>query len=109
VSYDLRLLGERPLDLGRARSALAGAHEATGDELSWEREALTATFLLTPAEIGVGVSGNHAPRADRARDFEELLGVLLSVAGRIGARVHDPQLGRDLGPEDVPAAVAFFA
>jgi hypothetical protein len=108
VSYDLRLLGDGPLDLDRARAALAGAEQA-GDELSWERDALTATFVLTPAEIGVGVSGEDAPREDRARDFEELLVTVVGLAERLGARVHDPQLGRDLGPADVPAAVAFFA
>jgi len=109
VSYDLRLMSEGgALDLDRARAALAGAEQA-GDELYWERDALTASFLLTATEIGVGVSGEDAPRAERARDFEELLGAILDLAERLGARVHDPQLGRDVGREDVPAAVAFFA
>ncbi len=108
MSYDLRVLADGELDLDRARAVLAGA-EAAGDELYWDREALTATFLLTPAEIGVGVSGNDAPRADRARDFEALLAVVLELAAQTGARVEDPQLGRELGHGDVPDAVALFA
>jgi hypothetical protein len=110
LSYDLRVLRDDggDLDLDRARAALPGAEQA-GDELYWERDALTAAFLLTPAEIGVGVSADDAPRADRARDFEQLLGAVLDLAEQLGARVHDPQLGRELGREDVPAAVAFFA
>jgi hypothetical protein len=105
VSYDLRMRGEGELDLDRARAALAGA----GDELYWERDGLTATFLLTPTEIGIGVSGNDAPRADRARDFEALLGLVLALAEQVGASVEDPQLGRELGHGDVPDAVAMFA
>ena len=108
MSYDLRLLGDGELDLGVARAVLAGA-EDHGDELYWERDALSATFLLTPDEIGVGVTSDDAPRAERARDFEELLGVVLDLAQRVGARVHDPQLGRDLGRDDVLDAVGFFA
>ena len=108
MSYDLRLHGDGELDLDRARAALTGA-EAAGDELCWERDGLTATFLLTPSEIGVGVSGNDAPQADRARDFEALLALVLGLAEQVGARVEDPQLGRELGYGDVPDAVALFA
>jgi hypothetical protein len=106
VSYDLRVRGDGELDLERARAALAAGE---GDELDWARDALTATFLLTPSEIGVGVSGGDAPRAERARDFEELLAVVLDLARGLGARVDDPQLGRELGYGDVPDAVALFA
>jgi len=108
VSYDLRVRADDELDLDRARAVLAGA-EAAGDELYWERDALTATFLLTPSEIGIGVSGGDAPRADRARAFEALLAVVLELADQVGARVEDPQLGRELGHGDVPDAVALFA
>jgi hypothetical protein len=108
VSYDLRVLADHELDLDRARAVLAGT-EVAGDELYWERDALTATFLLTPSEIGIGVSGSDAPWADRARDFEALLAVVLELADEVGARVEDPQLGRELGHADVPEAVALFA
>jgi hypothetical protein len=108
MSYDLRVRSDHELDLDRARTALAGA-ETAGDELSWEREAVTATFLLTPSEIGIGVSGSDASRADRARDFEALLALVLALADQVGARVEDPQLGRELSRGDVPDAVALFA
>jgi hypothetical protein len=108
VSYDLRVRGDGELDLERARVVLAGTEEA-GDERHWQREALTATFLLTPDEIGIGVTGSDASRADRARDFEALLDLVLELAARTGARVEDPQLGRELGHGDVPDAVALFA
>ena len=109
MSYDLRVRSDHELDLDRARTTLAGA-ETAGDELSWEREAVTATFLLTPSEIGIGVSGSDASRADRARDFEQAArpGARPRRPGR-GARGGPRQPGRELSRGDVPDAVALFA
>lgn len=104
MSYDLYLLGDGDLDLDAARAALGD-----GDELVWDRATLSATFLLTPEEIDIGVVGDDAPAAERARDFTELLELVLELAGRLRARVHDPQLGRDLSHDDVPVAVAGFS
>ena len=106
MSYDLRLIGDGTLDLDAARAALGGGD---GVEVEWERDTLSATFVLAPREIGVGVVGDDAPPAERARDFAALLDVVMAVARRAGARVHDPQLGRELTPADVPAAVRDFA
>jgi len=109
VSYDLVLLPTAgPLDVDRARDAFRIA-EGEGEELVWEAQALTATILLTPAEIGIGVSGEDAPAAERARDFAALLDAILEAAAVTRARVHDPQLGRDLGRGDIADAVAQFA
>jgi hypothetical protein len=81
-------------------AGLGGAEE---DELLWTRGELAAQFLLTRDEIGVGVVG------DGAHEFEELLRELLRLADEAGARVHDPQFGRDIGVADVPDVVEFFA
>ena len=108
MSYDLRILSQGgELDLRQARVFLGCPDDS--DELLCTRESLTAEFVLTPGEIGVGVVPDAASQADRARDFEQLLRDLLALAARIGARVYDPQLDRDLGPEDVAAAVEGFA
>jgi hypothetical protein len=99
VSYDLRVIGSGA-PLTPAWEALGGAAE---DELLWTRGELAAQFLLTDDEIGVGVVG------EGAREFEELLRELLRLAGEAGARVHDPQFGRDIGVADVPDVVEFFS
>src|SRR5262245_44658507 len=108
MSYDLRILSAGgDLDMRQARAFLGCPDDS--DELLWTRESLTAEFVLTPREIGVGVVPDAASTADRARDFEQLLRDLLVLAGRIGARVYDPQLDRDLGPDDVSEAIGRFA
>ena len=110
MSYDLSIRpdGAATLDLAAARAAFARA-EGDGDELVWESDALSASILLTEAEIGIGVTGDDVPAAERAREFEALLLAVLDAAGRAGGRVDDPQLGRELGRADVAAAVADFA
>ena len=109
MSYDLRIVSDAgELDLRQARAFLGGPDDGS-DELLWTRESLSAAFVLTATEIGVGITGDAAPQAHRARDFEELLRFLLALAVRIGARVYDPQLDRELGPADVAAAVRGFA
>jgi hypothetical protein len=106
VSYDLRVTALRRLDLEPLLAA--GADEA-GGELVWTRETLVAQLLPGDRELEVGVVGHEAPVERRARDFREVLAVLLAIAERGGGVVHDPQLGRDLGPDDVDAAVQMFA
>lgn len=107
MSYDLNLIGDGDLDLDLARAAFDCDPDC--DEVLWLRDALSATVLFTEEEIDVGIVSDDAPQADRARDFEELLRLVLDLANRLGADVHDPQLGRDLGPHDVPEAVRGFA
>lgn len=107
MSYDLCLTADGELDLDLARSAFGGDPDC--DELLWLRDALSATVLLTADEIDVGIVGDDAPCAERARDFEELLRVVLDLAVRLGADLYDPQLGRDLEPADVPEVVRAFA
>lgn len=110
MSYDLRIVSDAgELDPAQARAMLGGDGEDGGDELLWLRGSLAATFVLTPAEIGVGVVPDAAPPEVRARDFEELLRTVLALADRLGARVYDPQLDRDLGAEDIAVAVRGFA
>jgi hypothetical protein len=106
MSYDLRIVGDAgALDLAQARAVLGD----DGDEVLWLRDSLAATVVLTPAEIGVGVVPDAAPPEERARDFEELLRTLLALAERLNARLYDPQLGRELGADDVEVAVRGFA
>ena len=106
VSYDLAIIGDRDLDLDVARNVLGVA--AGCDEVDWLRDALTATVVLTPDEIGVGISANRVPAAERARDFEQLLHVLLDLAEQLGAELHDEQFGRGIGRDDLPEVVRFF-
>lgn len=106
VSYDMAIVGDGDLDLDLARNVLGVA--AGRDELDWLRDGLTASVLLTPDEIGVGISGNRVPAAERTRDFEELLRVLLGLAELLGAELHDEQFGRVIGRDDLPEVVRFF-
>ncbi len=107
MSYDLNLTGRGELDLELAYTALDADRDS--DEVEWPRDALVAQFLLTPEEIDVGVVSDEAPQADRARDFEELLRFVLDLAHRLDADVYDPQLGRNLGLDDIAEAVRGFA
>lgn len=107
MSYDLNLTGRGELDLALAYAALDADRDS--DEVDWLRDALTAQFLLTPEEIDVGIVSDEAPQADRTRDFEELLRFVLNLAHRLDADVYDPQLGRNLCPDDIAEAVRGFA
>ena len=106
MSYELRVTTPRGLDLGPLLAA--GAEEA-GHELVWARETLVAQFLPGDNRVDVGVVGHEAPPERRADEFREVLELVLTVAARAGGSVHDPQLGRDLGPADIAAAVDGFA
>jgi len=110
VSYDLSILPVgASLDLAAVRAAFGERAEGEGDELVWESDALSASIVLTEAEIGIGVNGDDVPAADRARDFEDFLVAVLDAAEQAGGRVTDAQLGREVGRADVAAAVAEFA
>lgn len=111
VSYDLRLLPEGELDLDAARAALLAVEgmEEEGDELAWPRRSLVAQFLLVPEELDVGVVTTDGGEEVRAREFRELLEVLLGLAEKLDARLEDQQLGRDLTAADVNEAVSGFA
>jgi hypothetical protein len=106
VSYEIRVTAPHGLDL---EPLLAAGAEEAGDELVWARETLIAQFLPGEHGVDVGVVGHEAPRERRADEFREVLEVLLAVASRAGGSVHDPQLGRDLGPADIAVAVDGFA
>jgi hypothetical protein len=94
VSYDLRVFGADAAALG-----------GSGEEFEIASGALVASVVVAPGELGVGVyADDNASSAARARDFEALLRRLLALG-----RVHDPQLGRDVGAGDVPDAVRCFA
>lgn len=107
MSYDLNLVGDGELDLDVARKVLGG--DPDSDEAEWSREALQATILFTPEEIDIGIVTTDAAQAERARDFEELLRMVLDLADRLDATVFDPQFGRELGHDDVQEAVSDFA
>lgn len=113
MSYDLNITGRGELDLDLAYVILGADPRLDADpnydEVDWLRDALTAQFLLTPEEIDVGIVSDEAPQADRARDFEDLLRFVLDLAHRLDADVYDPQLGRNLGPDDIAEAVRGFA
>ena len=107
MSYDLSITGAGELDLDAARAVLGVP--AGEDELTWERDALSATVVLDPQEIGIGVVADDAPREQRAREFEALLALVLGLAARLEASVHDHQLGRELSGADISEAVQGFA
>jgi hypothetical protein len=107
VSYDLSVLG--PLDETRAAALLAAAGaEGEGDELLLEREGVVASFLIRGGEIGVGVTTLTEDEADARAGFRRVLDVVLGLAEELGARVYDPQAGRDLAPDDAEEALRAF-
>jgi len=108
VSHDLALAAGGELDLDLARRVL-GAEDRESDEVLRLRDALSATFVLTPEESGIGVVADQAPQADRTDDFRELLAVVLRLAENLGADVYDSQLDREIGPGDVDEVVRGFA
>ena len=78
--------------------------EGAGDEHYLALDSLVATLLSGPGAIEVGVSGHEAPADERARDFEQLLGLL----ERLG-EVHDARDGRRLVGAARAEAIRDFA
>ena len=109
MSYDLRVIAERPIDIGAVRALLLAVDgmEDLGDELVWSGTAVTASFLLDPAEIDVGVTSDEASVDVLRVEFSVLLDIVWRVASRVGAAVYDVQLGRPLRPGDEDAVRDF--
>lgn len=107
MSYDLSVLG--PLDEARAAALLAEAGaEGAGDELTLEREGVVASFLIRGGEVGVGVTALTDDDAAARAGFRRILDVVLALAEELGARVYDPQAGRELGIDDAEEAIGAF-
>ena len=109
MSYDLRVIAERPIDLEAVRALLAAVDgmEELGDELVWSGTAVTASFLLDPAEIDVGVTSDDAPVDVLRREFLAVLDIVARVGSLVRAPVYDVQLGRALLPRDEDAVRDF--
>ncbi len=107
MSYDLSVLG--PLDEARAVSLLeAAGAEGDGDELHLEYDSVAATFLIRGGEVGIGVTTLTDDDAAARAGFRRVLDVVLALSEELGARVYDPQAGRELGPEDAEEAISAF-
>ena len=82
--------------------------EGAGDERYLALDTLVATIVIVgdggPRSIEVGVSGHEASPEERAREFEQLLGVL----ERLGV-VQDARDGRPLVGETRAEAIREFA
>jgi hypothetical protein len=78
--------------------------DGAGDERWVTLDSLVAALLVGPRAIEVGVSGHEAAAADRARDFEQLLGML----ERLGP-VRDARDGRPLVGAARAEAIREFA
>lgn len=125
MSYDLDVLAGdldrdeatwTPLDLDVARATLAGLPGAVAvdDEVTWELDGAAVTFTLAVDDGGVlrAVGATVTDGIDssaRERDVRRVLEVLLDLADRLGARVHDQQLGADVEPATVEESVRSFA
>jgi len=109
VSYDLQIIAERGVDLEAVRALLRAVDgmEELGDELVWSGTAVTASFLLDPAEVDVGVTSDEAPVDVLRREFLEVLDIVSRVASLVRAPVFDVQLGRALRPRDEEAVRDF--
>jgi len=109
MSYDLRVIAERAIDVGAVRALLVAIDgiEEHGDELVWGGTAVTASFLLDPTEIDVGVTSDEAPVDVLRAEFHQVLDIAMRVASVVGAPVHDAQLGRVLQPRDEEATRDF--
>jgi hypothetical protein len=109
VSYDLRVIADRAIDLEAVRALLAAVDgmEEMGDELVWSGTAVTASFLLDPAEVDVGVTSDEAPVDVLRREFLEVLDIVARVGSLVRAPVYDVQLGRALRANDEDAVRDF--
>lgn len=108
MSYDLSIVKhDGELDTTLAHELLGG--DPVYDEIDWVRDGLTASILVLPEAIGLGISGNDAPADIRARDFDELLRALLHAAQRLGAELYDEQRGHTITTDDIRDVVRGFA
>ncbi|HEX4744334.1 MAG TPA: hypothetical protein VFW12_06655 [Candidatus Limnocylindria bacterium] len=109
MSYDLRIVSPGRIDVATVRDLLLSSDgvEELGDELIWSGEAVNATFVLDPDEIGVGVTSGDAPRAVLRSEFLRVLELATRVAALVGAEVEDAQLGRAIGDADEDAVRSF--
>ena len=107
MSYDLSVLG--PLDEARAAALLAAAGaEGEGDELHLEQDGVAATFLIRGGEVGVGLTTLTDDEAAARAGFRRVLDIVLALSEELGARVYDPQVGRELGADDADEAMRAF-
>lgn len=109
MSYDLRVIAVEQVDIEAVRALLLAVDgmEGLGDELVWSGTAVTASFLLDPREIDVGVTSDDAPTDVLRREFREVLDIVSRVASVVGAPVYDVQLARALRPGDEDAVRDF--
>ena len=109
MTYDLRVTPARPVDVDAVRALLRAVEgvEELGDELVWSGTAVTASFLLDPREIGIGVTSDDAPTDVLRGEFREVLDIASRVASLAQASLYDVQLGRALGPRDEEAVKDF--
>lgn len=107
MSYDLSVVG--PLDEVRAAALLAAAGaEGDGDELHLEADGVAAAFLIRDGEVGIGVTTLTDDEESARAGFRRVLEVVLTLADELGARVYDPQAGRELGIDDAEEAISAF-
>ena len=109
VSYDLRVIAERPIDLEAVRELLLAVDgmEELGDEVVWSGTAVTASFVLDAAEVDVGVTSDEASVDVLRAEFMRVLDIMSRVASLVGAPVYDVQLGRALRARDDEAVRGF--
>lgn len=109
VSYDLRVVPVRTIDIDAVRALLLAADgvEELGDDLVWSGTTVTASFVLDPTEIDVGITSGEAPTDLLRREFREVLELVSRVASLVQAPVYDVQLGRALLPRDEEAVKDF--
>jgi len=106
-SYDLSVVG--PVDEARATELLVAAGaETAGDELYLAHDGARATFLIRGGEVGVGVTTLTDDDSAARVGFHRTLDVVLALAQALGARVYDPQAGRELAVDDAQEALRAF-
>ena len=109
MSYDLRVTPTRPIDVDAVRALLLAVDgvEELSDELVWSGTAVTASFLVDPGEVGIGVTSDDAPTDVLRREFREVLDIAMRIASLVQASVYDVQLGRALRDDDEEAVKDF--